>query len=311
MSPRVIDYFANQLTKQDRRNGTMAIKGRYETYRAKANAKTALALAATDSPFTIEIRFIGGLTEPQKDAFKTAADRWTKIIVGDLPSVKVNGEVIDDVMIQAQGVDIDGKGGILGMAGPRWLRPKVAGPTAYLPASGIMSFDKADLQNMEQNNTLIDVITHEMGHVLGFGTIWGKEHKRLLKGAGTTNPTFKGKMAMEEYRKLRGAGAKLKQVPVENTGGPGTADSHWRETLFRNELMSGFIAASGNPLSRLTVASLQDIGYTVDLDAAESYKLPNLMDLAERGLLAAHSTPINLGMMLPNIPMVLPDDSMK
>ena len=94
---------------------------------------------------------------------------------------------------------------------------------------------------------------------------------------------------MAEYGKLKGSGPVA--VPVENNGGPGTADSHWRETLFRNELMSGFIAASNNPLSRLTVCSLQDLGYVVDLNAAEPYTLPNLMALAEAGLLTAHVAP--------------------
>jgi len=276
---------------------------------SKANAEIALARAETESPFTIEVRFIGGLTEPQKDAFKTAADRWTKVIVGDLPSVEVNGEVIDDVMIMAQGADIDGLGGILGMAGPNDLRPKAAGLTAFIPATGEMTFDTADLENMERNNTLTDVITHEMGHVLGFGTIWN--YKGLLKGRRTNNPTFNGKMAKKAYRKLLGADAKLKPVPVENRGGPGTADSHWRETIFRNELMSGYIASPGNPLSILTVASLQDLGYKVDCDAAEPYTLPDLLRLAEEGLLAAPAAPINLGIMLPRIPTVLPDDSIQ
>ena len=281
----------------------------YEVYQAIANANVALALAATESPFMIEVRFLGGLTESQKAAFKAAADRWTKVIVGDLPSVQVDNEVIDDVLILAQGTQIDGTGGILGQAGPTHLRPLFAGPAAYLPAKGIMSFDTADLAKMEQNGTLNDVITHEMGHVLGIGTIWGR--KRLLKGAGTANPTFAGKLAMKEYRQLRGAGAGLKRVPVENTGGSGTADSHWRETIFRNELMSGFVASAGNPLSRVTVGSLQDIGYQVDLSAAEFFSLPNLVELAEAGLLVAHIAPINQGMMLPNIPMVLPDDSLQ
>ena len=98
-------------------------------------------------------------------------------------------------------------------------------------------------------------------------------------------------------------------VPVENTGGAGTRDSHWRETVFRNELMSGFIAATGNPLSKLTVAHLQDLGYVVDMAAAEPYRLPNLEALAEAGLLMAgtairpHALPILA-------PKVLPDTSL-
>jgi hypothetical protein len=281
---------------------------RYETYCAKANKKTAARIAATTSPFTIEVRFVGGLTKSQKAAFKAAADRWTRIIVGDLPAVRVDGEEIDDLLILAQGTAIDGPSGILGQAGPTHLRPRSAGKAAFLPAKGIMSFDTADLRKMQQDGTLRDVIAHEMGHVLGIGTVW--EAKSLLRGAGTSNPTFTGKAAKAEYRTLRGGKGALKAVPVENSGGDGTADSHWRETVFRNELMSGFIGSAGNPLSRLTAASLADLGYVVDPEAAEAYALPNLQALAEAGLLMAHVAPINEGRMLPNIPMVLPSASL-
>jgi hypothetical protein len=287
----------------------MTTNSRYETYQAKADAQVARALAAAASPFTIEVRFLGGLTQSQKDAFKLAADRWTKIIVGDLPSILVDGEVIDDLLILAQGTPIDGPGSVLGQAGPTALRPLAAGGAAYLPAKGIMYFDTADLAAMERSGTLKDVITHEMGHVLGVGTVWGV--KGLVSGAGTRNPTFGGQGAMKEYRTLRGAGARRKRVPLENTGGSGTADSHWRESIFRNELMSGFIGTAGNPLSRLTAASLQDLGYTVNITAAEPYSLPNLLDLAEMGLLVAHVAPINEGTVLPVIPTVLPDDSLQ
>lgn len=276
-----------------------------ETYVAKATKKTALALAATTSPFAIEVRFLGGLTTKQKDAFKAAADRWTRVIVGDLPSVMVDGEVIDDILITAQGQAIDGPGKILGQAGPSRLRPASAGAAAFLPAKGKMAFDKADLKKMEQDGTLNDVITHEMGHVLGIGTIW--ELKGLLTGAGTSNPTFTGAAAKIEFGKLKGTAATV--VPVENTGGPGTADGHWRESVFRNELMTGFVGTANNPLSRMTVASLQDLGYVVDFNAAEPYKLPNLLALAEGGMLAAPPQPS--GIVLPNIPTVLPDDSLQ
>ena len=74
-------------------------------------------------------------------------------------------------------------------------------------------------------------------------------------------------------------------VPVENTGGPGTKNSHWRDTVFRNELMTGFVGGAPNPLSRLTVASLKDLGYVVNLKKAEVYTLPDLLRLAEGGLL--------------------------
>ena len=278
-----------------------------ETYLAKADAQIANALAHSTSPFSIEVRFLGGLTETQKQAFKGAADRWIRVIVGDLPSVQVDGEVVDDILILAQGVVIDGPGGILGQAGPTRLRPATAGSAAFLPAKGKMAFDSADLAQMEEDGTLADVIAHEMGHVLGIGTIWA--HKSLLNGASTANPTFTGQNAMKEYGVLRGSGPT--PVPVENTGGPGTADSHWRESVFRNELMTGFVGAASNPLSRLTAGSLQDLGYVVDMNAAEPYSLPNLLMLAEAGLLMADTGALDAGIMLPSIPIVLPEASLQ
>jgi len=277
---------------------------RVETFVAHASVKSGASPAKIKSAYKIEVRFLGGLNTRQKNAFKTAARRWSKVIVGDLPSVTIGGEVIDDLLITAQGVAIDGPGQILGQAGPTHLRPKSAGAHAFLPAKGLMSFDTADLAEMEREGTLVDVITHEMGHVIGIGTIW--THKKLLAGSGSVNPRFTGRAAKQAYGELRGSGPT--PVPVENTGGPGTANSHWRETVFKNELMSGFIAEANNPLSRLTVASLQDLGYEVDLDAAEPYALPNLMHLAEAGLMAAHAPH---GHALPIFaPRVLADDSL-
>jgi Leishmanolysin len=279
-----------------------------ETYVAHASVKASATKAAIQSAYKIEVRFLGGLNATQKRAFKTAANRWSKVIVGDLPSVMVGQDVIDDLLIEAQGVAIDGPGQILGQAGPTNLRPASAGASAFLPAKGIMSFDTADLAQMQADGTLVDVITHEMGHVIGIGTIW--DLKRLLAGAGTANPTFKGTNAKREYGVLKGGGPL--PVPVENGGGAGTRDSHWRESVFKNELMSGFIAAPNNPLSRMTVASLQDMGYVVNMAAAEAYALPNLRDMAERGLIRAgdahdhghaHALPIFA-------PKVLPDSAM-
>jgi hypothetical protein len=44
--------------------------------------------------------------------------------------------------------------------------------------------------------------------------------------------------------------------------------------VFGAELMTGFVGAAGNPLSALTAAAMGDLGYQVDLAAAEPYTLP-------------------------------------
>lgn len=269
-----------------------------DRYLAKADVRRAAEIAATDSPFQIEVRFLGGLSDRQQAAFASAADRWTSVIVGDLPSVQVDGETIDDVLILAQGAEIDGPGQVLGQAGPTHLRPATAGPAAMLPAKGSMSFDSADLTTLEEEGTLDDVIAHEMGHVLGIGTLWSR--KRLIVGSGTDDPLFVGAGAVAEYAVLTGEPAT--GVPVENTGGPGTRESHWRESVFGGELMSGFISAAGNPLSRVTAASLDDLGYQVDVDAAEAFSLTPA---------AAVRAGEAVERMLPLVPFVLPEESLR
>ena len=38
--------------------------------------------------------------------------------------------------------------------------------------------------------------------------------------------------------------------------------------------MTGFINAGANPISRVTIGSMQDLGYVVNMAAAEPYALP-------------------------------------
>jgi leishmanolysin len=280
----------------------------FETYRAVADADRAAELANTTSPFQIDVRFLGGLTDSQKSVFAQAAERWARVIVGDLETAIVSdnlGEVVvDDLLIDAEGVVLDGVDGVLGKAGPTHFRSESAAAGAGLPAKGIMRFDKADLASMEDEDTLLDVITHEMGHVLGItGTVW--THFDFLKDFPGSNPTFVGPGAMQEFGKLKENGEPL-PVPVANVGGPGSAGSHWRENVFVTELMSPRIEGAGNPLSRMTAASLGDLGYQVDIDAAEDYELPDLVELAMAGRSLEHVALVGNGVVLPTIPSRVP-----
>jgi hypothetical protein len=109
---------------------------------------------------------------------------------------------------------------------------------------------------------------HEIGHVLGIGTLWSD--KGLLQGAGTADPYFLGANGVSAFRLIGGTAA---GVPVENSGGTGTRDGHWRESVFGNELMTGWVNGGTNPLSEMTIASLIDMGYGADTGAASSYTL--------------------------------------
>jgi len=226
------------------------------------------------SKFSIEVRFMGGLNAAQQAAFSNAANRWAQVVVGDFPSVTVEGETINALVIEASGKHIDGVGNILGQSSPTFLLPN------GLPAKGMMEFDISDLAEMESDGSLGSVILHEMGHVLGIGSVWTEKHD--LVGSKTANPRFLGKQADAEWVKLSGLAPK--SLPVENHGGPGTRNAHWRETVFGNELMTGFLSGDVQPLSRMTVASLADLGYTVDLAAADPFALPSHLELRAMGV---------------------------
>lgn len=222
-----------------------------------------------DTEYDIDVIFIDDSLNPdQQEVFEDAASRWEEIITGDVPDVVVPGfGFVDDIAIDASAPFIDGPGGILGQAGPTVLR---AG--SFLPARGIMQFDSADLEFLEEEGLFDDVILHEMAHVIGFGTIW--QEKNLLTGIGTPDPRFVGEGATDEYNNIFGVSES--GVPVEADFGPGTALSHWDEDLFGNELMTGFINFGENPLSRITAASMGDLDYEVNVDAADAYTPPGI-----------------------------------
>ena len=233
------------------------------------NGNSAITVGGQDQ-FNIELRFLGEVTARQRDICKAATNRWTKVIVGDLPSLRSDGELIDDLLIVVQGSSIDGPGGILGQAAPTRLRPANAKIGAFLPIKGILNIDSADIAKMEEDGSFEDFFAHEVGRILGIGTIWSQ--LKLIRGAETTDPVFIGKNAEREYAILWGRSHSI-PVPVENSGGPGTRDSGWRESVFRNELMTGFLNPGPNVISRITIGALQDMGYTVNY-VGESFRPP-------------------------------------
>ena len=239
-----------------------------------------VVFSAIATQYNIQIRFRTEPTTRQRLAFERAVMRWSRVISGDLANVAVvvpasscypaMNETVDDLIIFVTLGPIDGGGGILGQAGPCLIRS-----TSRLTAVGQMEFDNADLASMDASGVLDDVILHEMGHVLGIGTLWDEAaFPGLLVGAGGADPYFTGANALAAFSAAGGGSYNGTPIPVENTGGNGTRDSHWRETILRTELMTGYIAAGGSPMSAVTIASLRDIGYTVNMGAADSYTVP-------------------------------------
>lgn len=231
------------------------------------------------SQYNVDLQFLTPMSPAQTAAFTAAAARWSGIIVGDLPADQVvaapgdcfdnspaQDQIVDDVLIFASVDSIDGPGGILGGASPCWIRD-----VGSLTLVGGMVFDSADMVQLENLGILQAVITHEMGHVLGIGTLWAYMDPSLLVNGGTVNPYFNGANGVFRFGMDGGGTYPGIPVPVENQGGPGTADGHWRESVMGSELMTGYISLVSNPLSTITIGSLADMAYTVSYANADPY----------------------------------------
>jgi hypothetical protein len=152
-----------------------------------------------------------------------------------------------------------------------------------------MEFDVDDLASLAVGGNLQDVITHEMLHVVGVGSFWNADG--LLVGYNTTSVAYIGGGGIRGCVETGGTNSCVTTVPVEGVGGPGTVNSHWRETVFGSELMTGYANAGPMPLSILTVRSIGDLGYTINPKGADPYSIfagsiranPNLNALTPPG----------------------------
>ena len=252
---------------------------------------------AIPGSYDIELILIDEVPESIRAAFDDAVDYWSGILARtELPDVPLSGDyplgcwdittqqtlsVVEELVIVASVREIDGRYGVLASAGFCGVRSGQGG----LPFMGAMQFDVADLERLEENGDMEEVILHEMGHVLGIGTAWSRfgllANPSLPDNQGA-DTHFPGPLAIEAFNTAGGTeysgGAK---VPVENRAGRGSGDSHWRESVLDHELMTPY-QNSGvpDPLSAITIQSLADLGYTVDVSLAEPYRLPGIADIA-------------------------------
>ena len=186
-----------------------------------------------------------------------------------------------------------------------------------LATSGFMNVNINEIENFANwqgvgangRNYIDELLAHEVGHVLGVGTLW------ISNGVYSANTFhYTGVHGLAAYQ------AEFNQavafVPVENAGNPGTPNAHWDQLMRSSpqegnpsdpwsldprvgvvdqygrdrglELMTGAIDPDyGEPfLSRFTVESMRDMGYTVA--QFEDFNGDGVVDLLDRDVILAN-----------------------
>lgn len=185
-----------------------------------------------------------------------------------------------------------------------------------LATSGFININTLEIENFanwqgdEPNglNFIDELMAHEVGHVLGIGTLWS------TNGLYAFDYRYTGAHGLAAYRAEFDPGAAF--VPVENAGNPGTPHAHWDQRMRSSsqegdpgnpwvldprvgvvdpygrdralELMTGAIDPDFlEPfLSRTTVESMRDLGYRVA--PFEDFNRDGVVDAADRDILLAN-----------------------
>lgn len=249
-------------------------------------AAAAPARAQFDLVFTYQnaTQFTATQKQLLDDAVASAEELWERVITG-----YQDGVVIPEVQIQIRAVNS-------GLAAASVTESTLQQGIRYA-TRGFINVNKSQIETFASGidpagnfttglNYMDELLAHEMGHVLGIGTLWSQN------GLYQNNTfQYRGEHGLAAYRAEFDPDAAF--VPVENAGGPGTPNSHWDQLMRSSaqegdpsdpwslspltgitdklgrdsglELMTGAIDPDfGEPfLSRTTVHSMRDLGYTV------------------------------------------------
>ena len=206
--------------------------------------------------FNIRVIFTGEEWTPElKTLTALAAEHLSYLLHTDIQAeYDIGDRKIDDIEVVIEVSDIDGAGGVLGSAGPRYLHPDTK-----LPMTAAARFDIADIGHSEPAY-VFGVMFHELCHCVGHGPL--TKYKNLLHEEDG-KAFFTGENAVAAYQEWcerKGMTPDQRGVPLENGGGVGTAKAHWSEAIFDKEVMTGY-ADAGMYYSDITHASWRDYGY--------------------------------------------------
>ena len=199
-----------------------------------------------------------GYTFTDEEIKSIKIDDWNKTIVGssaegDLASKDIDLIIFgrfDDQMSEAT----------LASAGPRYTDTE-----NERPIIGVVNIN-ANIKYSQSNSeyALTTTILHEFTHILGFlYSYFESTYKNIFKKTdenGVVRYYINSPKVLEVAKKYFNCSS-IEGVELEESGGEGTAASHWEARILLGEYMNGYTYREEEVVSEFTLALLEDSGY--------------------------------------------------
>lgn len=221
-------------------------------------------------------------SDRQKTLFGAAETFWESVLTG------FRGLANSTFNLAAWMTDEDGVDGSLAFAAPNSFQTVTDGPDTFERADGgFMQYDVADFGpgGVQSEQLFLDSAVHEMGHALGFGTMFTDNNLIDVDG------NYIGTNALIAFNGAYGA-AVTSILMEENIGG------HWNECWVNSlidpncdpetatggsfndtELMTPFAVDVPATISPATIGAFRDLGYVTIDPFTQDLVLPLAADI--------------------------------
>ena len=271
---------------------------------AFTNATLTITTAeAPEEDFALELVMVDEGTASQNGIITQVAERYESMIglghydvAVSVPAdqcapgmPELSSQAIDDMSIYVMIGPLDGAGNAVAMSGtcPGAYRGNTTLRWFGMPALGAIVLDEDDVAQLESDGVLEAVVTREMARALGFNPHMWIVHGFLQNPSLPEEPDadthMNAPLVVAAFNAAGGEGYAGARVPLENGAMEGISDQFWRASVFGDEVMTPYVTGDSQPLSRVTLEALYEVGYELDVTMADAFTLAGARSWRPRG----------------------------